>query len=65
MVFAAGPEPQVFKDKTGQLTVVRPQLSFFLWISTCREHSPPLLGVQEGLSPLPKQEVTTLSLSPA
>lgn len=27
MVFAAGPEPQVFKDKTGQLTVVRAQLS--------------------------------------
>lgn len=27
MVFTVGPEPQVFKDKTGQLTVVRPQLS--------------------------------------
>lgn len=27
MVFTVGPEPQVFKDKTGQLTVVRAQLS--------------------------------------
>ncbi|KAF2986583.1 hypothetical protein EK904_009208, partial [Melospiza melodia maxima] len=26
MVFTVGPEPQVFKDKTGQLTVVRTQL---------------------------------------
>lgn len=27
MVFAVGQEPQVFKAKNGQLTVVRPQLS--------------------------------------
>uniref|UniRef100_A0A8C3MGF5 Uncharacterized protein n=1 Tax=Geospiza parvula TaxID=87175 RepID=A0A8C3MGF5_GEOPR len=38
--FRPGLEPQVFKDKTGQLTVVRTQLSpgrhwcFLLWIST-------------------------------
>lgn len=49
MVFTVGPEPQVFKDKTGQLTVVRPHLS-----SGRHLVLPPLdLHLQRAQAPLP------------
>uniref|UniRef100_A0A8D2MU84 Myosin IH n=1 Tax=Zonotrichia albicollis TaxID=44394 RepID=A0A8D2MU84_ZONAL len=62
MVFTVGPEPQVFKDKTGQLTVVRPQLGPGRHLVL-----PPLdLHLQRAQPLLPtRQEVTTPSVSPA
>lgn len=60
MVFTVGPEPQVFKDKTGQLTVVRAQLSTgrHLGLPPLDLHlhraQPPFPGSPGGTESLPK-----------